>query len=169
MTVPLTLAGRTLYLAADHAGFAHKQAIMEWLISESCVVIDVGAFTFDPLDDFPDAIVVAAAAVSAAPQTRAAIIFGGSGQGEAMVANRFAGVRATVYYGGPDEIMTLSREHNDANILSIGARFVSIDDSKKVIWEWLHAPTSSDDKYHRRNRKIEALTKPPAAQTGSPL
>lgn len=150
------LASRTLYLATDHAGFAHKEAVREWLLGEGCTVVDVGATMLDEGDDFPDYIGLAAQAVSAEPAATAAILFGGSGQGEAMVANRFKGVRATVYYGGDESIIKLSREHNDANVLSIGARFVNIDEAKKVIWDWLHIETGTDAKYLRRNLKIDA-------------
>ncbi len=150
------LFDRTIYLATDHAGFAHKEAVKSWLMSEGCVVIDVGASHYDEGDDFPDFIKLAAQKVSRDPEGSAAIIFGGSGQGEAMVANRFSGVRATVYYGSQPAIITLSREHNDANVLSIGARFVSIDETKGVIWEWLHRENGTDEKYHRRNVKIDA-------------
>jgi ribose 5-phosphate isomerase B len=87
------------------------------------------------------------------------IIFGGSGQGEAMLANRYPQVRAAVYYGGDEKIVALSREHNDANILSIGARFVDISHTKKVIWDWLHAEPLKQEKYQRRNHKIEVITK----------
>lgn len=150
------LISRTLYLATDHAGFLHKEAVREWLLHEGCTVVDVGATVFDYDDDFPDYIAVAAKAVSAEPEAKAAIIFGGSGEGEAMMANRYKGVRATVYYGGDESIIKLSREHNDANVLSIGARFVSIDQTKKVIWDWLHTAKGTDVKYQRRNLKIDA-------------
>jgi ribose 5-phosphate isomerase B len=148
---------RTIYLAADHAGYAHKEAVKAWLELEEYSVIDEGSFLYDPEDDFADLIARAAIAVAEAPTARLGIIFGGSGQGEAMMANRFAGVRATVYYGGGDEIIKLSREHNDANVLSIGARFVSVDETKKVIWDWLHLDTSPNEKYARRNRKLDML------------
>lgn len=150
------LANRTIYLATDHAGFLHKEAVKDWLVAEGCTVVDVGATIFDEGDDFPDYISGASKAVSQNPTAAAAIIFGGSGQGEAMVANRYPGVRATVYYGGDEAIIKLSREHNDANVLSIGARFVSIDVTKKIIWDWLHLEKGSDPKYHRRNLKIDA-------------
>ncbi len=150
------LFDRTIYLATDHAGFAHKEAVKHWLITEGRTVIDVGASHYDEGDDFPDFIKLAAQKVARETETSAAIIFGGSGQGEAMVANRYVGVRATVYYGGQPEIITLAREHNDANVLSIGARFVSIDEAKQVIWAWLQTEKGSDPKYHRRNVKIDA-------------
>jgi ribose 5-phosphate isomerase B len=157
MTEAPTPIAQTVYLATDHAGFSHKEAIREWLTTENYTVIDVGAYTIDPEDDFTDVIARAALAVAAAPSSRVAIIFGGSGQGEAMMANRFIGVRAIVYYGGDETIINLSREHNDANVLSIGARFVSVDDTKRVIWDWLHTPTSTVEKYARRNRRLDIL------------
>lgn len=155
--ITLTSIPGTIYLAADHAGFAHKEAVKAWLESENYAVIDEGAFLYDPEDDFTDVIARAAIAVAEAPTTRLGIIFGGSGQGEAMMANRFPGIRATVYYGGGNDIIKLSRVHNDANVLSIGARFVSLDDTKKVIWDWLHTETDSQEKYSRRNRKLDIL------------
>jgi ribose 5-phosphate isomerase B len=149
----------TIHLAADHAGFELKNSVKAWLESEGHTVIDHGAHAYDEYDDFPDFIKKAAQAVSMAPATARGVIFGGSGQGEAMVANRYPNVRATVYYGGNEDIITLSREHNDANVLSIGARFVDIDTTKRVIERWLGALFSNDEKYERRNQKIERLTK----------
>lgn len=153
------ISPQTVYVASDHAGFEHKAAIVTWLQSEHYTVIDVGALHYDTLDDFPDYVMQAAIAVAAAPAARVGIIFGGSGQGEAMAANRFAGVRATVYYGGDTAIIDLSREHNDANVLSIGARFVTIDAAKHVIWQWLHHEASTDEKYTRRNRKLDTIAR----------
>lgn len=144
-------------VAADHAGLAHKDAVRAWLRGEGITVTDHGPLALEPTDDYPDYIGPAAAAVSADPMRQRAIVFGGSGQGEAMAANRFPYVRAAVFYGGPDEIVRLSREHNDANVLSIGARFVDIDTCKRLIWEWLHTAPRSEEKYARRNRKLEQL------------
>lgn len=148
-----------IHIATDHAGFKHKEAIYSWLNDEGYEVIDHGATELDSQDDFPDFISLAAAAVSEYPDTTKAVIFGGSGQGEAMVANRYSNVRATVYYGGDESIPSLSRQHNDSNVLSIGARFVDIDIVKKVIWEWLHTEPLTDEKYQRRNDKIEDISK----------
>lgn len=148
-----------VYLATDHAGLEHKDAVREWLQSEEVPVTDFGAFVLNPEDDFPTYISQAVRTVSLYPQHTAAIIFGGSGQGEAILANRYPRVRASVYYGGPDEIVSLSRQHNDANVLSIGARFVSIDDCKRVIWDWLHTARLEDTKYIRRNQQISHITK----------
>jgi ribose 5-phosphate isomerase B len=150
MTLPI------IHLATDHAGFAHKEAVKEWLVGEGYDVKDHGAHQEDPLDDFPDFIAPAAAAVNANPQATRGIVFGGSGQGEAMLANSYQHVRATVYYGGPDDIIMLGRQHNDSNVLAIGARFVGLDEAKRVIWLWLHTDGPAEEKYHRRNKKMEA-------------
>ena len=85
------------------------------------------------------------------------IIFGGSGQGEAMVANRYPNVRATVYYDGPREILELSKEHNNANILSIGARFVSKEYLNDIVEFWLNQEFSDEERHLRRIKKIEEL------------
>lgn len=147
-----------IHLATDHAGFSHKEAIAQWLQEEGYTVVDHGSYIYDPLDDFPDFISRAAEAVSKQPKKCRAIIFGGSGQGEAMLANRFPHVRAVTYYGGVDSIPALSRHHNDSNILSVGARFVDINITKQVVWEWLHEAPLPDEKYKRRNKKIESIT-----------
>lgn len=156
MTNSEILRDRKIYLATDHAGFELKEQVKSWFLQEHNIeVIDVGAEVYDGQDDFTDFISRAAEAVSANPTENCAIIFGGSGQGEAMMANRFKNVRATVYYGGDESIITLSREHNDANVLSIGARFVTFDLAKNVIWDWLNVPSSSEEKYRRRNSKMD--------------
>ncbi len=149
----------TIFLATDHAGFHHKNEIKAWLESEGFAVEDCGAYKHDPLDDYPDFISAAARAVSVEPLTTRAIIFGGSGQGEAMLANRYRNVRATVYYGGNRDIIRLSREHNDANILSLGANFVNVDECKAVIWDWLHTNPLPNEKYQRRINKVKGLSR----------
>ena len=147
-----------VHLATDHAGYTHKNAVAGWLRSEGYTVVDHGADIHDPEDDYPDFIARAAMAISRNPDERA-IIFGGSGQGEAMLANRFPAVRATVLYSDNPEIVALSREHNDANVLSIGARFLSVDETKKHIWNWLHETSSVDERHVRRVNKVAAITK----------
>ena len=147
-----------VYMATDHAGLDHKDVVRDWLLAEGWSVTDFGAFVRNDEDDFPVFISQVTRIISQNPQ-QAGIIFGGSGQGEAMLANRFPNVRAGVYYGGPEEIVTLSREHNDANVLSIGARFVDIDTTKRVIWNWLHTARLEQTKYIRRNQQIAHLTK----------
>ncbi len=147
-----------IHLATDHAGLELKNSVVVWLKEAGYTVVDHGAHQYDTLDDFPDFIKLAAEAVSKDPLSRA-IIFGGSGQGEAMVANRYPHVRATVYYGGNEEIITLSRQHNDANVLSVGARFVTMDTLARILPIWLTEPVLNDTKYERRNQKIERIAK----------
>ena len=149
----------TIHLATDHAGFVRKNEVKVWLVEQGYAVVDHGALHLDAEDDFPDFICVAAEAVSKDPVGSRAIIFGGSGQGEAMAANRYPQVRATVYYGGDEDIVTLSRQHNDANVLSIGARFVDTTTAVRAVQLWLNEVPLSEEKYARRNKKIERLTK----------
>ncbi len=145
----------TIYFATDHAGFELKNILVDYVKNTlGYTVEDCGPMVFDPDDDYPDFISQAAQKVSKAPTCKA-IILGGSGQGEAIVANRFSHVRAAVYYGGPDEIVKLSREHNDANILSLGARFLTQQKAKEVVQLWLETPFSKDERHIRRIKKIE--------------
>ncbi len=148
-----------IHLATDHAGYAHKNAVSDWLTAEGFVVVDYGADVFDPEDDYTDFIVKAAHAVSRNSASDRGIIFGGSGQGEAMLANRFPGVRATVLYSDTPQIVELGRAHNDSNVLSVGARFLSLDDTKKHIWNWLHLPGPVEPKHQRRVAKLDGLSK----------
>ena len=125
-----------IYIAADHAGFELKNHLKDQLLVDGYDLEDCGAFDFDPLDDYPYFIMPAAEKVSNHTNSRGVII-GGSGQGEAMAANRILGVRAAVYYDGPLDIVKLSRLHNNANILSLGARFLSPKRAKKILKLWL--------------------------------
>ena len=125
-----------IYFAADHAGFNLKETLIKDFTSFNYEIIDCGAFQLMPLDDYPDFIMPAAKKV-VKDIGSVGIIIGGSGQGEAMAANRIKGARAAVYYGGPIEIVKLSKLHNNANILSLGARFISENDAIKVVKLWL--------------------------------
>ncbi len=145
-----------IILGTDHAGFLHKEAVKEFLTSEGIEVVDVGAFELDESDDYPDFVFPVAKAVQS-DINNAGIIFGGTGQGEAVVANRHKGVRTTVYYGGPSNIITLGREHNNSNILSIGARFVSIEECIEAVKLWLQTDFTNDERHVRRNNKIDSI------------
>jgi len=118
------------------------------------VVVDHGANVYDEMDDYPDFISLAASAISQNPDDRG-IIFGGSGQGEAMVANRYSNIRATTYYHFDPEIIKLSREHNNANILSIGARCMSAEQMLESVLFWLEIPFLDEERHIRRIDKIE--------------
>ena len=141
-----------IHIATDHAGLELKEKVKSYLSKLDYEVIDHGAYEYDALDDYPDFIFPCAEAVSNDSNSKG-IILGGSGQGEAMAANRVKGVRAAVCYNGPDEIIKLSRQHNDANILSLGARFMSDQEMYKIIELWL----STDFESGRHKRRIEKL------------
>ena len=141
-----------IHLATDHAGLDLKNSLKDYLIKKKYLVEDHGAHEYDALDDYPDFIFPCAKAVARDLESRG-IILGGSGQGEAMAANRVKGVRAAVFYNGPDEIIKLSREHNNANILSLGARFMSASEIYRVIEIWLNQPFEGG----RHVRRIEKL------------
>ena len=142
---------KTIVLATDHAGFELKEHVKRFLTEKGYDIKDFGALEYDGLDDYPDFILPAAKYIS--EHKLIGIIFGGSGQGEAMAANRINGIRAAVFYNGPDEIVELSRLHNNANILSIGARFVSNQEVEKVIELWL----STDFEEGRHKKRINKL------------
>jgi ribose 5-phosphate isomerase B len=146
----------TIYFATDHAGFELKNELVQFVRDElQYEVVDCGAYVFNKDDDFTDFISKAAREVSAQGGRAKAIILGGSGQGEAMLANRFHDVRAVVYYGGNTEILTLSRIHNDANVLSLGARFLESSEAKEAVKLWLSTPHESVEKYDRRIDEME--------------
>lgn len=144
-----------IYLASDHAGFELKEKVKQSLKAEGYELEDCGAFKFDPADDYPDFIAKAAEAVSKDPQSKA-IIFGGSGQGEAIVANKFPNVRAAVFYGNADMVL-LTREHNDANVLSLGARFLTEDEAAEAVKLWLETPFTEEKRHVRRIEKIKKI------------
>jgi ribose 5-phosphate isomerase B len=145
-----------VYLASDHAGFALKEIIKAYLIGKGYEVEDCGAFILDKDDDYPDYIAKAAQAVIK-DQNSKAIIFGSSGQGEAITANKFKNIRAVVFYALPFEMARITRLHNDANILSIGAKFLSEDDAKKAVDLWLNTPFSNEERHKRRIDKIDKI------------
>lgn len=144
-----------IYIGADHAGYSLKEKLKVFLKEKGYAVEDKGAFELNSKDDYPDFIEPVARAVASDPEHSRGVVIGGSGQGEAMVANRIKGIKAAVYYGGSEEIVKLSREHNDANILSLGARFVSEAGAKKAVELWLSTKFSGG----RHQRRIEKIDK----------
>ncbi|MDD5152677.1 MAG: RpiB/LacA/LacB family sugar-phosphate isomerase [Candidatus Pacebacteria bacterium] len=144
-----------IYIGTDHAGFELKNRLVSFLTKLGHEVKDFGAYSYEAWDDYPDFIRPVAVAVAGDKNSRG-IILGGSGQGEAMCANRIPGVRAAVYYGGPIDIAILSREHNEANILSLGVRFIEDKEAEKVVSVWLATPFGGEEKHARRIKKIDA-------------
>jgi ribose 5-phosphate isomerase B len=142
-----------IYFATDHAGYELKEKLKQYVSGLGYEIHDFGAHEYDSEDDYPDFIKPCAEAV-AKDTASLGIILGGSGQGEAMCANHVQGIRAGVYVGGDIEIVKLLREHNDANILSVGARFVAEDEAEKAVQVFLETPFSNDPRHARRLAKF---------------
>ncbi len=148
-----------IYLGTDHAGFELKEEIKHFLIEEGYEVTDMGADAYDEADDYPDFVIAAAKKVAEDPKKNRGIVFGGSGQGEAIAANKVKGIRAALYYGVKQDIVELSRTHNNANVLSLGARFVTPEEAKKAVELWLETDFSKEERHVRRINKITAYEK----------
>jgi len=159
-----------VFIAADHTGFLLKNTLVAYVRDAlSYEIEDMGAQTLEPSDDYPDYIRPCVEKSLATPGSLA-IVIGGSGQGEAMVANKVTGARCSLYYGqatavGPIDaqgapaldgydIVRLAREHNDANVLSIAARFVTEDDAKEAVRIFLESPFTADERHVRRIAKF---------------
>jgi ribose 5-phosphate isomerase B len=161
-------------LACDHTGFEQLKDLQIYLESMGHECMNLGPPSLDINDDYPDYIFKAAEAVSSG-KCEKGIVLGGSGQGEAIAANRLKGIRCAVFYGpavvgriidangrvssSPYEIVRLSRQHNDANMLSIAARFVSLMDMRQVVEIWLETPFSNDSRHIRRIDKLDRLSR----------
>lgn len=156
-----------IYIGTDHAGYVLKEKLVSSLKIQRHEVIDMGAFEYNEEDDYPDFVSKVARAVSKdvhdSTKVRG-IVLGGSGEGEAITANRFPYVRAIVYYGKvtpvvEDEsgILFRSRAHNDANVLSLGARYFTEDDVVEIVNFWLSTSYSGEERHVRRLAKIDAL------------
>lgn len=155
-----------IYLGSDHAGYELKEKLKKFLEEKGYEVEDKGAFKYDPEDDYPDFVRPVAEAVAGDAESRG-IILGGSGQGEVIVANRVRGVRAAVFYGLPAgalakaggdlEIVRLSRAHNNANVLALGARFIDEEMAKKAVELWLETPFDGG-RHQRRIEQIDATS-----------
>lgn len=143
-----------IYLGTDHAGFELKEKIKSYLQESGYDVEDCGAFSFDKDDDYPDFIVKAAEGVSKDP-TAKGIIFGKSGAGECIVANKIKGIRAIL--GFSKENVELARLHNDANVLSLGNAFVNEETAKQLIKLFLETPFSNEERHMRRIEKIKKI------------
>ncbi len=138
-------------IASDHAGFEYKQVITQYLENLGHEVVDFGTDSTEAVD-YPDFIRPAAEAV-ACGQCERGIVLGGSGNGEAMVANRLSGIRCAVCW----DIVTarLACEHNNANMISIGERMIDQDTAIKIVKTWLDTPFQGG-RHERRIKKIDA-------------
>ncbi|MCP4264947.1 MAG: ribose-5-phosphate isomerase [Candidatus Brocadiaceae bacterium] len=147
-----------IYIGTDHAGYELKDKLKTFLENLGCEVEDKGAYEFNESDDYPDFIYPVVKAVAEDIDRNLdsrGIVIGGSGQGEAIVANKIKGIRAAVVY---DEYSAkMSRKHNDANIISLGNRTLSIDKAKELVKLWLETPFSNEERHKRRIEKIKAI------------
>ncbi len=169
-----------IFIASDHAGFELKSTLVESLSEIGHTVIDCGAYAYHEGDDYPPFISKAARAVSEAEVVRIAqeedafqlsadqnreaketrgIVIGGSGTGEAIVANKYPHVRCAICYGGYSalDIVKLSREHNNSNMLSLGARFLAHDQALELVLEWLNTPFTGDARHVRRLHEVDII------------
>jgi ribose 5-phosphate isomerase B len=160
----------TIVLATDHAGYEQLKDLQIYLESLGHKCRNFGPKALQPNDDYPDFILPAAKAVASGEYERG-IVMGGDGEGEAMAANRIKGVRCALYYGpatpsrvieashrtsrDPYEVIRLSRQHNDANMLSLAAWFMSLEDMKQAAKLWLEIPFSGEERHQRRISKLD--------------
>ncbi|MCE9585118.1 RpiB/LacA/LacB family sugar-phosphate isomerase [Candidatus Nomurabacteria bacterium] len=143
-----------IFIGTDHAGYEMKEELKKYLGDLGYELEDKGAYSFDAEDDYPDFIFPVAKSVTE-EKGNFGIIIGGSGQGEGMCANRVKGARACEYYGGNTDIIKISREHNNANVLSLGARFISAEEAKQVVKIFLETNFSGEERHMRRIKKID--------------
>lgn len=153
-----------IFVGTDHAGYGLKVELVSLLKELGHEVVDKGALKYDENDDYPDFIIPVAQEVSKDPNNLKGIILGATGQGEAIAANKLPHIRAIVYYGEAkpvvdDEanIIVRAREHNDSNILSLGARYLTREMMVSAVTSWLDTPYSQGERHIRRLAKIDNI------------
>ncbi|MDH5442674.1 MAG: RpiB/LacA/LacB family sugar-phosphate isomerase [Candidatus Nomurabacteria bacterium] len=149
---------KKVYFATDHAGFELKEHLKGFVEQLGYDVDDSGAFGLDTDDDYPD-FVAPAIEKMLADDGSCAIILGGSGSGEAILANKFPGARAIVFYGDDVEIAYAGRHHNNANVLSVGARFTTLETAKEAVQAFLETEFAGEERHVRRIKKIQGYEK----------
>ena len=149
---------RKVFLAGDHAGFTLKEIIKEHLERKNILHEDIGPKEYNSKDDYPDFVIPMCEKVAKTKNSRG-IIIAGSGQGEVIAANKVKGIRAAVIYSYDKKIIKLSRQHNDSNVLSLGARFMKEKEAIKTVELWLKTPFSEANRHRRRIGKIERYEK----------
>ncbi len=143
-----------VYLATDHGGYELKEILKTWLTENDYEVEDMGAFSVNSGDDYPDFIIPLARKVAQDPDSLG-IISGRSGNGEAMAANKIKGIRAAVCLN--EEMARKAKQHNNANILSLGADYMSVNEAKNIVKAFLETPFSEDVRHVRRINKIKEI------------
>lgn len=146
---------RRVHIATDHAGLDFSHALIEYLRAEGFEVIDHGPESYDPLDDYPGFCIAAAEAVAADRATGKdsfGIVLGGSGNGEQIAANKVPGIRAALVWN--EATALLARQHNDANVIALGARQHYQDEVQHFVDLFLNEAFSDDERHSRRIRQI---------------
>jgi ribose 5-phosphate isomerase B len=136
-----------VHLGSDHAGLELKERLTGWLRDNGHEPVDHGPFVYDAVDDYPVFCIRAAAGVASDPGSLGVVI-GGSGNGEQMAANKVDGVRAALVWNA--DIAVLAREHNDANVISVGGRMHSVEDMIHFVDVFIRTPFSGDERHVRR-------------------
>lgn len=142
-----------VHLGGDHAAYEMQRDLVAWLAEQGHEVVDHGPVDYDALDDYPVFVLRAAEAVAQDPGSLG-IVLGGSGNGEQMAANKVAGIRAGLAY--TPELARLTREHNDARVLSLGARFHTLEEGREIAQAFLDTPFSGEDRHQRRIDMVSA-------------
>lgn len=140
-----------VHIGTDHAGFEEKEELAKWLQSEGYEVVDHGALSYDAEDDYPGFCIDCAQGVVADPGSLG-IVIGGSGNGEQMAANLVDGVRAALVWNA--EVARLAREHNDANVISLGARQHSMAEMQELTKIFLETKFSGEARHARRIQQM---------------
>ncbi len=143
-----------IYLGADHGGYQLKEAIKEWLMQQDFVVQDLGAHQLDSQDDYPQYAAAVAQSVQDKPQA-VGILFCRSGGGMAIAANKFANIRAVEVFNQTSA--QHARQHNNANVISLAADWISQEEAQAVIQAFLHTSFSQDERHQRRLEQIRQL------------
>lgn len=143
-----------IYLAGDHAGFLLKEKLKKYFNKVGIIYFDLGPLKYKSKDDYPDYVIPLVSHIS--KKGGVGIIIAGSGVGETMCSNKFSNVRATLFHGGKTEIVKVSREHDNSNVLCLGSRFVNFSRAKEVIQVFLNTKFKKG-RHSRRLAKFEGL------------
>jgi ribose 5-phosphate isomerase B len=152
-----------VHIGGDHAAYEMQRDLVAWLTEEGHEVVDHGPAGYDELDDYPVFVLRAAEAVAADPASMG-VVLGGSGNGEQMAANKVSGIRAALAWS--PELAALSRKHNDARVVSVGARMHSLEEGRAIVGAFLATTFSGEERHQRR---IDMMTAYEADGTLPPL
>lgn len=145
-----------VHLGSDHAGLELKDHLLNWLVEQGHEVIDHGPFVYDALDDYPVFCLRAAEGVvadrAAGGDTSLGVVIGGSGNGEQIAANKVTGVRSALVWS--EETAVLAREHNDANVISVGGRMHTVEEMTRFVEVFLATAFSGDERHVRRIEQL---------------